>query len=221
MRIERGRSVAGKVDVFDRRGSFERDGTACLDLQGGDERSGRSLLVEFEATSAGDSNTVGGDLGGAGEQRPIEGEREVRCQVAAVGCVGEHDDVGVDALLGELADDRCERGGPAGGLDRAELDEQCGGRQPVEFDVAGSAARDESVSVAFADRLGGTSGEHPVTYRDQRNHSPSVRSCSSLCVITGVRRRSRIHRMISIIAVIPRAVPKASQNAMAWSSSKA
>ena len=177
--------------------------------------------MEFEPTSTGDSNTVGGDFGRAGEQRPIEGEREVRCQVAAVGRVGEHDDVGVDTLLGESADDRCQRGGPAGGFDRSEFDEQCGGCDPVEFDVAGSGARHERVSVALADRLGSAGGEHPVTYRDQRNHSPSVRSGSSACAITGVRRRSRIHRMISINAVMPRAVPKASQNAMAWSSSKA
>ncbi len=128
----------GSVDALDRRRTLEGDGPAGSGLQRGDERSDRSLLVEFEPTSAGDSDTVGRDLGRAGEQRPIEGEREVRCEVAAVGRVGEYDDVGVDALLGELPDDRCEHGGPAGGFDRSEFDEQCRGRQPVEVDVTGS-----------------------------------------------------------------------------------
>ena len=173
---------------------------------------------------AGHEHSMCRHLRGGGQERSVEGEGQMGCEVAAVGRVGEYDDVGRDTPGRELLDDGREDGGPAPRLDRSQLDQEDRRRQPVERHVVGSAAGQDDGAAAFRDRLGSAGGEHPITYRHERDHRSSVGSTCSACAITagsGARPRSRIHRMISTSAVMPSAVPNASQNARAWSSSNA
>ena len=87
------------LDPLDDGGRGEHQGFADTGLERRDERPARPPFVEFETAATGEADAMLGDLGGAGEQGPIEarprgagrdhdrrasgGGRRCRCRAAA------------------------------------------------------------------------------------------------------------------------------------------